>query len=76
MNGLFGFLSILVICGALIAIFEGKLTKKDPLAQQIEQISEAYPYNDKASMEHRDKLISELIRRYNPTNTMSEIEAK
>lgn len=66
------FMSVAAICVACGVIFTNKNHKEDPLTEQITAISRTYSFDSNV----KTKLISELISKYNPTNTMSKIELK
>jgi hypothetical protein len=72
----FGWLCILLIFVAISVscwgIFGNETKAEDHLAKQIREISNTYPFNSK----EKSKLISELIQKHNPTNTISKIEAE
>ena len=61
---------VIAICVATgLTLTEIKKGKPDPLAEQIEAINNSFTFaSDKA------KLVSEVIARYNPTNTIKEVE--
>jgi len=67
-NGFFIFLSVVVICGACILC-----RTKDPMAQQIHEINNMYPFDKEA----KSKLVSELIRKHQPaTNAPTSVQLK
>jgi len=65
-------LSIVAVCLASWGIFGNGTKIEDPLAMQIREISNTYPFDAK----EKSKLISEVIQKSNHTNTMSKIEFK
>ena len=73
-NGFFIFLSVVAICGACIFIFGGGCNRtKDPMAQQIHEINNLYPFDKEA----KSKLVSELIRKHQPaTNAPVSVQLK
>jgi hypothetical protein len=56
------------ICSGL-TIAEIKKPKPDPLAEQIISIGQNFAFS-----KEKEKLVSELIARYNPSNTQQKLE--
>ena len=70
---LFIFLSVGAISIACMVIFTTSHQDQDPMAQQIHEINNLYPFDKEA----KSKLISELIRKYQPaTNAPVSVQLK